>query len=325
MDRYPFAVRDQAYCVWGHDLRERNEVFLRSLDGKFFQYLLELHVPQLEGDNPQRAAVGLRAAYHHSLETLFSLLGALTQAPRCVAAWLPKCSNRDLRDLVTDISIGVPVLTQNGRQSLSWTMLANVVHSHVWPDESPKGATAQRFATLWTRLACEFVDEYHIDEYNSIKHGFRISSGGFGIRIGLEHSYGVPPPESEMQTLGGGPYGIGFFKPESFAELGDACKHHFRLRDTHLNWRVEGMAQAIALVSMSINNVVGGLRILNGTQASTVRFERPVGPAAFEAPWQWPVGLTQGSFDLVVEPSEIQCTTRASLLNELEARGSGAA
>src|SRR2546428_5404975 len=320
MERYAFAVRDQAYCVWGHDLQQGNEIFLRSLDSKYFGYLLEEHVPQLNGENAQRAAVALRAPYHHCLETLFSLLGALAQAPSCVAAWLPKCSNRDLRYLVGDMAKGRPVLTQRGRQVLSWELLATVVHDRVWPDEIPHGATAQRFAALWQRLANEFLDDNHIDEYNSIKHGFRISAGGFAIRVGLEHSYGVPPPESEMQTLAGGPHGIGFLKPEVFPELGDACKHHFRLRNTHLNWRVEGVAQAIQLVAMSINNIVGRLRILNGTQPSTVRFERPEDPAAFEAPWQWAIGLKQGSFEIVVDPAEVECSSRASLLKGLEGR-----
>ncbi len=197
-----------------------------------------------------------------------------------------------------------------------------MIHAHVWPDESPKGATAQRFAVVWTRLAKEFLDDNHIDEYNSIKHGFRVSSGGFAIRVGIEHSYGVPPPEGEMQTLAGGPHGIGFVRTEPLPELGDSCKHHFRLRDMHLNWRVEAIAQAIQLVSMSVNNIAGGIRILNGTQPSTVRFERPDDPAFFEAPWQWHVGLTQGTFVFVIDPSDIRCTSRADLLKELRGRKS---
>jgi len=201
--------------------------------------------------------------------------------------------------------------------------LANIVHRHVWTDEN--GATAKRFGQLWGRLATEFLDEYHIDEYNSIKHGFRISAGGFAVRVGSEHSYGVPPPESEMQSLGGTPHGMGFFKAESFPELGDACRHHLWIRDAHLNWRAEGMVQAIQLISISINNVLGALRILNGTQPSTVRFERPEDPSAYEAPWQWPVGLKRGSFAFVIDPAEIKCVTRASLVSELEGRSSGAA
>jgi len=171
-------------------------------------------------------------------------------------------------------------------------------------------------------LATEFLDDNHIDEYNSIKHGFRVSSGGFAIRVGVEQSYGVSPPEGEMQTLAGGPHGIGFYRPEPFPELGDSCKHHFGLRDTHLNWRVEAIAQAIQLVSMSITNIVGGIRILNGTQPSTVRFERPEDSTFFEAPWQWHVGLTHGSFQFVIDPTEIQCTSKTDLLKELESRKS---
>jgi hypothetical protein len=318
--RYPFAVHEQAYCVWGLDLPERNDQFLRSFDPKFFQYLAEQHISQLGTENSQRAAVALRAAYHHSLETLFSLLGALAQAPNCVPAWLPKCSNRVLRDLVRDFSGGRPVLTQRGRHSLSWTTLANAVHSWAWQDEAPSGATSGRFAQLWGRLAGEFLDDYHTEEYNSFKHGFRISAGGFAMRVGLEHSYGVAPPESEMQWVGGSPHGIGFLKPESFPALGDGCKHHFRLRDAHLNWRAEAMAQAMQLVSVSVGNVIGALRVVNGAKAGTVKFERPEDPKAFDAPWQWSTGLTQGSFEILVDEAEVACSSRAALLAELEGR-----
>ena len=89
MDRYVFAVADEPYCCWEYDLAERNQRFLATLDATYFHYVADRHFEEVEGENRQRAAVALRAAYHHGLETLFSLLGALTQAPDAVPAWLP--------------------------------------------------------------------------------------------------------------------------------------------------------------------------------------------------------------------------------------------
>src|SRR5690606_31994351 len=96
-----------------------------------------------------RAAVGLRAAYHHSLETLFSLLGALTQAPECVPAWLPKCSNEALRQVVSMLQRGDGILTQRGRQPVTFDSLAGVVHQYAWQTDLPLRATSERFGLLW--------------------------------------------------------------------------------------------------------------------------------------------------------------------------------
>lgn len=323
MERYVFAVRNQAFCVWGHDLAQWNDLFLRSYDPDYFSYLTTLHTAQLEGDNGATAAVALRTGYHHGLETLFSLLCALSQAPGCVAAWIPKCTNPVLRNLVGDIASGRLILTQRGRQPLSWEVLSGIVHSHVWQDETPPAATAARYANLWARFAADFLDDSHVVEYNSIKHGFRVSSGPFVLRVGLEHSYGVPPADSEMQTIGASPHGTTFYVPEPIPRTSRGTPH-FWLRKNRLNWRAEAMAQALQLLSCSITNVVGGLRVLNGAKPSTVLFKRPEDPAAFEAPWGWHVGVISGGFDIAVEESEVRCLPRDELLAELESRASAA-
>ena len=97
--RYVFAVGSKVYCCWEHDLPRRNDKFLSSIDCEYFRYIAQLHLDQIEGENKQRAAVALRSAYHHGLETFFSLVGALCQAPGAVPAWIPKCNNTVLRKL----------------------------------------------------------------------------------------------------------------------------------------------------------------------------------------------------------------------------------
>ena len=77
MYRYAFAVGEEVYCCWEHDLPQKNERFLASIDGGYFNYIALTHLEHIEGEDKQRAAIVIRSAYHLGLETLFSLLGAL--------------------------------------------------------------------------------------------------------------------------------------------------------------------------------------------------------------------------------------------------------
>lgn len=319
MQRYVFAVRERPYCLWGYDLHRENEAFLRSFDPAYFGYLAQLYLDHLEGENTSKAAIGLRAAYHHGLEALFSLLGALAQAPRAVPAWIPKCGNSDLRALVEDISAGTTLLTPLGRQRVTWVALSHTVFANVWRDENPEWATAERFARCWSRFARDYVDQLHTDEYNSIKHGFRISSGGAVLRIGLEPSYGVSPPESEMRTIGASPHGTNF---SALAPIPaeDRKSPHIKYHRQRLNWRAEAMIQALQLISWSLSNIVGCLRIANGATPGTVRFDRPEDPAVFEGPWNWPVGVTSGAMNVLVEDADVDQISVEALRHELEAR-----
>ncbi len=319
MERYVFVVRERPYCLWGYDLLRENETFLRSFDPSYFEYLAKLLVDHLEGENTSKAAIGLRAAYHHGLEALFSLLGALAQAPQAVPAWLPRCSNSDLRALVEDIGAGTLLLTPLGRQRVTWVALSHTVFANAWRDENPEWATAERFARLWSRFGRDYLDQVHTDEYNSIKHGFRISSGGAVLRVGLEPSYGVSPPESEMQTIGASPHGTNFSVLSPIPATVRNSPHVKYLRH-RLNWRAEAMVQALQLISLSLNNIVGCLRIANGAAPGTIRFDRPEDPSAFEGPWSWPVGVTSGAMNFVIDDADVDQTSADALRSELEAR-----
>lgn len=319
MYRYPFAVGNTAYCCWEHDLPERNEQFLAGIDCEYFWYVVHRHLDALDGDDRQRAALALRASYHHGVETLFSFLGALAQAPDCVAAWLPKCSTPDLRCIVRGFTVGAPLVTQRGIQRISLADLAKVVHQFCWVDEQPPSATAERFARAWMRFAHEFLEERNSAEYNSLKHGFRVHAGGFALRVGLEEQYGVPAPEASMQTIGSSEFGTSFLLPQPVV-ADDQSRHHFRIRHSALNWSIEAVIQKLQLVSFSINNVVGALRCLAGAPPNTIRFLRPEDSAAFEQPWRWHVGVHASDFDLVIDSQDVDPVSRATLLQELQAR-----
>ena len=77
-----FVVNKEPYCIWEIDVGERNREFLSGIDPEYFSYLAEIH---LNADDEKRAAIALRAAFHHALETLFSLIRCLCSGTRlCV-------------------------------------------------------------------------------------------------------------------------------------------------------------------------------------------------------------------------------------------------
>ncbi len=325
MYRYSFAVGNEAHCVWEYDLPARNRRFLDRLDPGYFEYLTERYVDDLNGPNAARAGTVLRIAYHHGCETLFSLLGALTQAPECVVGWLPKCSNSVLRSIVRSLQRGEGIITQRGRQFVSLESLSAVVHQYVWQAEEPRSATAARFATMWQRLADDFVDEVHISEYGSLKHGFRVGAGGFTLAIGPEPAFGVRAAPEAMTVIGSSVFGTSFYSEEAVPAKGLPKNKSVRMRSFSLNWNAEAMAQRVQLVGYSITNVLGALRCMNGAAPDTISFSRPEDPDAFDAAWRWSQGAASMNMDTVIEPDDVTTTTSAELVAELVARSPGEA
>src|SRR5437868_15196605 len=100
IQHYSFMLNEKRLCVWGDDLEDDVDHFLKSIDPKYFEHLAEMHGAQLEGEQRHYAATALRVGYSHGLETLFSLLGATIQAPFHPLAWMVKYTNDDLSDVV---------------------------------------------------------------------------------------------------------------------------------------------------------------------------------------------------------------------------------
>lgn len=308
-----FVVNEEPYCIWEIDIAKRNGEFLDGIDVKYFDYLLNVH---LESDDEKRAAIALRAALHHAMETMFSLLGAYIQAPDCAYAWIAKCSNNDLRQLVKNIGCYHNTLfTKLNIDQVSWESISKLVFQCDKPDSDRNTHTTKLFAELWQRLAHELIDAHHVDEYNSIKHGFRVRSGGFSLAIGLEHEYGVAPPAEEMKMIGSSEHGSSFFKIEP---IGTSTRNRsLRSKRTSINWKVEKVILLIQLVSMSINNIVSALKIANGATAGACQFQRPEDDADFDKPWAYCSGVTSCNMDFAINEDDVVSTTRKELLERL--------
>lgn len=322
-----FVVNEEPYCIWEVNLRERNKEFLEGIDTEYFDFALDVHFEAddekyeandkgREEDGGKRASISLKATLHHAIETMFSLLGAYIQAPDCVYAWIAKCSNKDLRELVKKISGSRnDILTRQNIEEVTWKSIAECVFRNYLPETEKNKQTVQLFASFWKKLAYEYLDKNHIDEYNSIKHGFRIKSGGFTLTVGLEHECGVSPPPEEMKIMGKSNYGTTFLRIEPIGK--DRGNRSLCSKRISLNWTIEKTSLLLQFVSMSIKNITSALKIANGAEVEKCDFVRPPNDADFEKAWSYSPGVTSCNFDYVLPIAEVVSVTKSELLERL--------
>jgi hypothetical protein len=234
-----FVVNEWPWCVWEEDLPNRNLELINSLDPTYFKYLANVHRQSFEtGEHQQHAALALRTSYAHGLETFFAILFATIQAPDCVIGWLQKYDAKDLRQLIEKVQQGRPIRSKLRSQPHSWQAVAHMVLPPIAFQDTreQEDKIKEQFAASWARFAQDFLEDKSTQEYNSIKHGFRISNGGFSLSIGKADTWGIPAPPERMQALGGSEYGSSFFTAERIVDHENAenitphSKHHFRVR-----------------------------------------------------------------------------------------------
>jgi len=299
-----FVVGDRPYCLWDTDISKRTLEFLDSIDPLYFEYIADAHLQAAVDKKSQPAAMLIRSSYSQALETLFALLCAMIQAPRCVPAWMTTYSIADLRHLVQTISTQGRPLAQVIPPRFSWQSLSDIVHSTlVLEDKEKEARIKQNFANAWGRFAYDFLDDEVALEYNSIKHGLRARPGGFHLAIGMQESQGSPAPPERMRLLGKSDFGSSFPVRERF----EREQYHIRLRRHHRNWDPEDLAWGLKIASMSINNIVSTLRVLNNVPPSDVEYCWPDDEEAFSHPWQRlaRIGVTSMKGFEVIIPHEL--------------------
>lgn len=310
----PYTNFSRGRCLTYIDT-EGNIEFLEGIDCEYFSYVAEQNLPNIENENKHRAAISLRLAYSHGLESLFALLCSAVQAPQCSIGWLLNYKNFELTNIVKKISAGHFVHTRFKDQNLTWKKIAQFIHHNLGHDNKKKNLIIEGYGKIWTWMASEFTDENFTLEYNGIKHGLRINPGGFEIAIGKEKTFGVAPPAEKMVNLGGSEFGSSYFVKEFIA---DTPKTNFRPRRHSRNWNPTNIANRLALISMSINNVISWLKIINGVNPEKCQFNNPVELDHFKEPWKKCVGLSHSTFDLNIEKDHIQPFDKKDILASYE-------
>jgi hypothetical protein len=307
-----FAVGDEPYCLWEDDVAERTKDFIDGLDPDFFEYLLKVNT---ESEDEKRASVAIRLALHHGVETLFSLLGAFVQAPKCPYAWISQCRTEELRKVVRRIGEGDPALLTHWRDSFTgWESVARQVMSVYGQDDDKRREAVSGFARLWGALAGELTDEVTNLEYNAIKHGFRTRAGGFRLEMGREETPGVPAPASAMQLLGESDFGAMFYRVERFKEGGG---RHLQSRRTAVNWSIERDVLLLQMVHCSINNVITAFKVAHGAPAGSCKYLTAAHPDDYMRAWSHSPGVLSINIDFALEPNSLPVLSKDDLLAKM--------
>jgi hypothetical protein len=248
------------------------------------------------------AALTIRNTYFHSLETFFSLLCAAIQAPHFPVAWVMKCTTPELRDIIAIIKDRKnALLTYLNLDSISFNSLSQIIFNTIgFGDEDKNRNSNELFAELWSNLASDFLDEQKIDEYNCIKHGLRLKTGGFQLAVGKQDGFNDPCSPEKMQNIGGSMFGASFLsaKKEGKYRKGKFA-FQYGLGRNNITWDPQSIADKVKLCSMSINNVLCFLKNISKIK-DDIQPIRPKNDEIFSRPW-WQLSCPEFNFTTTLE------------------------
>lgn len=319
-----FLVNGTPYCLFDEDVISHNKEFLKGLDAEFFNYISESHIVVDKNDPMQwslrdqmHSPTALRLAYHHSLETLFSLIGIFLQAPECGFAWLPRCSTNDLGEIVRRISSGDATLFNIWKiDEMGWHGVANAVFGPCHHEQ--QDALVSGFSKLWAQLAGFFDESVQQAEYNSMKHGFRVQRGGVKISMSLQRVSDGAPVGEDLRIASDSKYGSGFFQVE---KAKDGYNSLTAVRHG-VNWDVMQQVNLNRMIYISINNLIAALRILakmHRDESCNFLFPSPI--ESFDKAWDNVPEIVSFSIGLGPAGKSIPLYSKAQILEWMREHG----
>jgi len=270
-----FMVNDVPYCLWSErNPRNLTIEFLDNFQPEYFEYQADTNLNKLNYKKRRKmAAIALRAAYSHGLETLFSLLCASIQAPHCVPGWMLFCQNKQLYNLLENINKSKPIDCML-EDPVSWKNISSAIFAYLsLSDKQKEKNIKEGFADLWSKWSIHFLEKNFSQEYNSIKHGLRVKPGKNYVAVRSS-------PSSKGTLIGKSEFGSSFYSYEFLDK-----SSNFILTKNTRGWEPEAMAWGLHLISMSITNIVSAIKVMNGIPATKVKFTYPSDIKTFSKPW----------------------------------------
>jgi hypothetical protein len=309
-----YKVDDRPYCCWEDNLIKRNLEFINSIDTSYFRYTANIHATNLDSENKQNAAFALRQIFHHVLETMFTIICASLQAPKCIYGWIQKSEIGDVRKIIKSINRNDEVFNVIGLSNITWEKYFDeIFYVKSNPNVNIK-EISNSFAKFLNNISSDFLDDYCIKEYNSFKHGFRLRPGGFKFAIGPQKEKDQVADPKDMMLIGNSVFGSSFFTLEKINDLTSKSYPHYQSRYHALNWYPENLIPAINTSSFVIENILAFLRIRNGV--NSVEYKTPEDLHYLELPWQKLEGMMNMNFDIEITKEMIDHFTK----DEIDAR-----
>lgn len=300
-----YKVDNRPYCCWEENLAKRNLEFIDSIDTSYFRYSSKIHSNNLDSEEKQNAAFALRQIFHHVLETMFTIICASLQAPKCIYGWIQKSEIGDVRKIIRSINYGNDeVFNVIGLSNITWeTYFDEIFYVKSNPTENIREISTS-FAKFIKNISNDFLDSYSIKEYNSFKHGFRLRPGGFKFAIGPQKTKNQVANPKDMMLIGNSEFGSSFFTLEKINDLTSNNYPHYQSRYHALNWYPVNLIPAINTSSFVIENILAFLRIRNGVKS--VEYKTPEDLNYLELPWQKLEGIMNINFDVEITKDMVE-------------------
>ncbi|GGJ47626.1 hypothetical protein [Deinococcus roseus] len=182
---WTFMVDEQPRVMWTAMTHEEHIRFLNGIDSSYWAYMAYTHQEEAAGDDDNarfHAMMAMKVAFSQAMETLFSLVGALVQAPFAPLGWSLAYNNGQLKNVVQKITSGDPIPNFWGLPTVTWEKVAEIIFKlfNIEVTETkPTESEALRQLPVALRLLAELhLSDNNKHEYNSIKHGSRVGMGG---------------------------------------------------------------------------------------------------------------------------------------------------
>ena len=272
-ERAIFCVLEKAYSVWGSDLREENDRFLRTISADFYEKFSQAQSKKdLEDATVRGIESGLtRLVWHHSLETLFCLIGACLQAPNCVFGYFSNCHNNGIREIAKSLLKKQRLkYTYASLEDYSWEGIIKAVYEPTpWVEECPE--TIDYVARAFEAMAEAYLSDWHRLEYNSLKHGMRVATGPTSFKMANPKGQFDVPDGINIEARDSSHFTHTISSPNLTT---GKRRNHLIVERVIVGWSLDRTIKDIQLIAMMIRNVINLIKVIRSTK-DQLTFHRP--------------------------------------------------
>lgn len=253
-----FAVNETPYCYWMNDIHGYNKRVIQCIDPDYW-HSASYMIRKCAEKNEIIAAVHSRMYYLTSLETMFAHLFSLLQAPDCIMGWLHNYGKRDIKRIINKIDTKHQLYTKL-ELAITWKELTHFLFSDITQTDA-KLPESLMFYERYLRMFANEIQSVSVgEELNSIKHGLRVNSGGFGLAFGPQEAPGIPAPPEKMMSLGSSATGMTYWIKENIG----SDKKNYGLREKSVNWTFDSQISRLELIAVYMNNIKHMMLQVNG-------------------------------------------------------------
>jgi hypothetical protein len=119
-----------------------------------------------------------------------------------------------------------------------------------------------------------------------------------------------------MHLLGKSEFGSTFFTVEALdVETKDKAKRQFILLKHSRSWQIENFYFGLHLISLSLQNILSYLKIVNGVEPSQVQFAWPDDETHFQEPWKTHPSISGISMNNIITAENITPFSNEQILS----------